>query len=103
MQREIAATCLHVQTCRYDSPKLGPNQPSNPIPTPINRYDVPFTHNDKLKQLDRYDKLLTFIVACKPALRVTLHELVTIDSHFLMTQICTGAARDHCGDSPPVW
>ena len=56
---------MSLQFSEIDS---GPDQPSNPTPTPRNRYDVPFTHNDQLKQLDRYDKLLAFIVACKLAL-----------------------------------
>jgi len=70
----MAATCLHVHirnVVTNSEIDPGPDQPSNPTPTPRNRYDVPFTHNDQLKQLDRYDKLLAFIVACnyKPARR----------------------------------
>jgi len=61
-------TCsnLLLRFAEIDAARL---QSYDPIPIPINRYNVIFIHNDKSKQFDRYDKLLEFIVTCKPGLK----------------------------------
>lgn len=46
------------------------HQSSNPVPIPINRYSFLFIRNDKSYQFDRHDKLLAFIVTCKPVLSI---------------------------------